>query len=135
MHFRSYQPRRTLRETITITTRPRKDYQQEENYLPSYQRGGILCKVINRTVVSQRRKKPIKIEFEKFPNSDSPSKVKCAPAQVFQPNHWYGSMVWINEVDTARNMDELKSSIRYWDACYQTSRYLIQKLRLPSRSC
>ena len=38
------QTARSLRETISITTRPRKDDQQEQNYLPSNQLGAEPCK-------------------------------------------------------------------------------------------
>ena len=52
--------RTTLRETISTTSRPRTDYQQEGNFRRLQQPGETLCKAV-RTVVSLRSKKPIKL--------------------------------------------------------------------------
>ena len=60
-----------LRETISTTTNPRAtDYQQEENYFRYFQPGGPVQRNQQNSGVP-KKKEADKIEFEKFPNSNS----------------------------------------------------------------
>ena len=89
-----------LRETISVTTRPRKDYQQDENYQSNQQNSGV-----------PQKKEAEQIGFEKFPGSNSCViwkvlfKIEVCSSSSFPKE----AMGWINEIDSARNMDELIS--------------------------
>ena len=63
-HLRSYQPGGTLRETISITTTPRKDYQQEENYYRYFQTGDLVQKSNQQNRSVLKKKETDKNEFE-----------------------------------------------------------------------
>ena len=92
-----------------MTTRPPKDYQQER-YLMSYQLDGTLCKLITRKVVSRTRSD--QMESEKFLNFNSFViwKMNFMSGVFSSPSFPTEATVWVNDIDSAREMNELMSS-------------------------
>ena len=135
-HRRSYQPARTLREPISTTSTQRNGYQQEENCLRYFQSGG--CHVQSNQQDSSVPMCGIdKIDVEKFPNSNSfviwkmnfKSEVcsnSCFPTEA---------MLWIKEIDSARSMDELKSSGSILGRILPDFKVPYSKKRVLARSC
>ena len=68
--------------------------------------GETLCKVINRTVVS-RRKKPIELSSRSHRIQIRSRFGKLISRVMFAPSYLTDAMVWTNDIDSDGNMDEL----------------------------
>ena len=77
-----------------------------------------------------------RLEFEQCPNSATfvTWKMYFNSEDCSSSSFPTEATVWINEVDSAKKMDGLKSSSSLLRQIFQTSRYMIQKMRVLSRS-
>ena len=112
---------------------------EDQNCLRSFspEEGGTQMPSSQKQWCPFGRKKTERIVFGKFPNSTTFViwKMNFKSEYCSSSSFPTEATVWINEIDSARNMDELEQcNSLSWDEWFQTSKYLIQKLRVFSRS-
>ena len=108
LHQHSFVPTRWLEEETPCKKKNNKKSDEQEKYVRSCP-GETQCKVINRTGVSTMKKESERMEFQKFPDSTTFAiwkmnfKSDVFPSSSFPTE----AKVWINEIDSAWDMDEL----------------------------
>ena len=112
-YLRSYQPGETLRNTTSTKVRPHKDHQLQESHCRLQQpgRGRPYAKQSTEQWCPKRRQRPkelgsrnFRIQIHSWFDQMNFKSGVCSSSSF--PTE---AVVWINEIDSARNMDELIS--------------------------